>query len=668
MNKNSSKTTVGLVQIGDKFGDQYYLPYSIGLLQSYAQKKLKNPENYCFLLPIYKKDDIDREVKDLLSADIIFFSVYNWNYQNSLEIAKRVKLNAPKCRIVFGGPEVPENKEEMETFLKKHRYIDIGCYGEGEIIFLKILESARQRSWDNVPSIGFLGKEGLFCFNGASERIEDLNEIPSPYLEGTFDPLLAANPNVKWSALIETNRGCPFSCSYCYWGDKTRNKVLQFPQDRVFCEIDWISKNKIQFVFCCDANFGILKRDMAIAKKVAENKEKYGYPEAFSVQNTKNSTASIFEIQKILNDSGLQKGVNLALQSVNQETLESINRSNINNKTYADLQKMFAKNNISTFSDMILALPNESYESFTEGVASVIGSGQHNRIQFINLSILNNTEMSHPDYQSKYGMQIVESINTPHHTSISVHSEISEKQYLVVGTKTMPAKEWVKARVFCWVTSLLHFNKLMQLVFVIMNQVAEVSYRELIEIFMKNTSERKRIAEINETFIKKAKEIQQGSNEYIASEEWLNIWWPVDEYVFIKLCYENGLQQFYDEASDAIEEYIKNKRIELPDGLLGDSIRLNNALIKLPFTNEKEEITLDYNIYDIYRKTLNGEKIHLEKRKCQYQIDRDKNKRKTWEEWCREVVWYGTKKGAYLNECLESNSEPKIENETEQNG
>ena len=59
--------------------------------------------------------------------------------------------------------------------------------------------------------------------------------------------------------------------------------------DRVLDELDWFSKNKVAFIFCCDANFGMLPRDYDIALKAAENKKKYGYPEVLSVQNTKNS-------------------------------------------------------------------------------------------------------------------------------------------------------------------------------------------------------------------------------------------------------------------------------------------------------------------------------------------------------------------------------------------
>ena len=642
---------VGLVQIGEKFGNQYYLPCSIGFLQAYAQKNLNNPGEFVFLLPIYKNIKINKAIDYLLNTDIVFFSTYVWNYRISLEIAKGVKQRKDNCIIVFGGPQIPESVDGVKTFLRDHPFIDIGCYGEGEIPFLNILENVKERSWENIPSISFTTKDNNFIYNPISERIENLNEIPSPYLEGIFDSLIEANPQENWSALIETNRGCPYTCTFCYWGKKKRNKVYRYDIDRVFKEIDWVSQQKIQFVFCCDANFGLFKRDIDIALKVAENKEKYGYPEAFSVQNTKNSTKKIFMIQKILNDSGLQKGVNLALQSLNEDTLKSISRSNITNQTYKDLQRIFTQNKIPTFSDMIIGLPNETYDTFVDGVSKVIESGQHNRIQFINLTVLENSKMSEPEYLKRHGLLIKESKIISHHTSFDSESEVHETQKIVIGTNTMPKEAWIRTKVFCWMIALLYFDKLLQIPFILVNKICSVSYRELTEMFLVNSDRYSKISEILRFFITKAEEIQNGGCGHIALKEWLNIWWPADEYIFIKLCVEGELTVSYEEAELAISDFLKQKKIEFPDKLLHQAVKFNKNLIKLPFIETDLDISLDYNIFEIYQGVLNGVDIKLEKGDFNYTIDRTSNKWATWDEWFKEVVWYGTKKGAYLYDC-----------------
>ena len=646
VDKDKNKTKVGLVQIGDKFGEQYYLPYSIGTLQAYAQKYANDPGSFDFITPIYRREKLSDSSQYLAPTDIVFFSVYIWNYKISLAIAKVLKSRREDLIVVFGGPQIPETKEKLEAFLKKNPQVDLACYGEGEITFVKILDNFKDRSWNNVPSIGYIDGNGRFVFTQAAKRVSDLNEIPSPYLEGIFDPLIN-KPDEKWSALIETNRGCPFTCAFCYWGSKTKSKVFQFDQGRVFKEIDWISDKKIEFVFCCDANFGILPRDAEIAAKIADNKKRYGYPKAFSVQNMKNSSDKIFAIQKMLNDFGLQKGVNLALQSVNEETLKNIKRKNIRSKVYAELQKKFVSEKIATFSDMIIGLPGETYDTFTEGVSFVIESGQHNRIQFINLVLLENTAMSDRYYIEKFGLVIRESDIFPHHTTLGEAEEVSETQDLVVGTAAMPVDDWVKTRVFCWIISLLYFNKLLQIPFALINALSKVTYKELAEVFMLDDWRYPAISEIFRLFRGKADGIKNGGQEHIQSKEWLNIWWPADEYIFIKLCARNEIDKFYNEA----ETLLKEKFWKAGNDVIAESVKLNKSLIKRPFVETDLSIKVKHNIYEVYQCVLNGKAVPLKTGEYVCTVERSREKWVTLDDWCKEVVWYGTKKGAYLYGC-----------------
>ena len=75
-------TKVGLVQINNSFTGQNYFPYSVGLLQGYAQKYLKNPDRFEFLLPIYTRLKIDEAIQHLINANIVLFSTYVWKRRN----------------------------------------------------------------------------------------------------------------------------------------------------------------------------------------------------------------------------------------------------------------------------------------------------------------------------------------------------------------------------------------------------------------------------------------------------------------------------------------------------------------------------------------------------------------------------------------------------------
>ena len=318
-NGEPQQINVGLVQINNSFSNQNYLPLSVGMLQAYVQKHISRPDHCQFLLPLYSRIPVEEAVQNLLEADIVFFSTYVWNARISLEIARRLKRRQPNVLIVFGGPHVPEKDQ---NFLKKNSFIDVACHGEGEQVALALLERYESRDWTDVPSVSFLNEGGCVVTNPKAGRVKELGQFPSPYLEGVFAPLIEANPSENWIGLWETNRGCPFACTFCDWGSAVASKVYSFDIDRLYKELEWFAEHKIEFIFCCDANFGILKRDVDLANYAAKTKKQYGYPKALSVQATKNATERAYLTQKILADSGLNKGVDIALQSMDPNTLK----------------------------------------------------------------------------------------------------------------------------------------------------------------------------------------------------------------------------------------------------------------------------------------------------------------------------------------------------------
>jgi len=645
--ENSQKVKVGLVQINNSFSSQSYLPYSVGLLQAYVEKHAKDPDRYEFVTPIYARVPVKQAVEQLSGADVVGFSTYVWNIRISLEIARTIKQLKPDTLIVLGGPQVPDKAEE---FLRNNPFVDIACHGEGEQIFHDILESFPVKTWDNLPSVSYLREDGSFVCHAKVPRLNDLSVAPSPYLENIFEPLMKANPQEKWLVLWETNRGCPFSCTFCDWGSAIASKVYAFDMERVLREIDWFARQQIEFIFCCDANFGILPRDVDIVEYVAEVKQKYGYPRKLSVQNTKNATERAYKVQKLLNDADLNKGVTIALQSVDPATLKSVKRQNISSESFQILQRRFTRDRVETYTDIILGLPGETYGSLADGVSHVIENGQHNRIQFNNLSILPNAEMGNPEYQKQYGMITVQSKIINHHGTLTdSDGEISELQELVIATSTMPEQDWVRTRAFCWMTGLLHFNKLFQIPLIVLRETCSISYRELIEAFFESKlGPSPIISEICSFFTEKAREIQRGGPEYCHRKEWLNIWWPVEEYIMIKLCVEGTLGRFYKEAEKMLAHFLASKYVQLPSQLLHEAIDLNRKLIKLPCQTEDLDLTLSYNIGEFYQSVLVGAPIPLENRECTYHINRTGQIFLSWEDWLRDVIWYGTKKGAYL--------------------
>lgn len=640
---HAAPIVVGLVQINNSFSGQSYLPYSVGLMEAYARRHAARPDQFEFLLPIFSRVKAAAAVEQLARADVVGFSLYVWNVRLSLEIARRLKQRNPDVVIVVGGPQTPDRAGD---FLRTNAFIDIACHGEGERTFLEILDRVRRRDWSDIEGTSYLDAGGVLITRPRLKRMRELDVIPSPFLEGIFAPLIAANPQQTWIGLWETNRGCPFGCTFCDWGSATQAKVYQFGMERLAAEIDWFSRHKIEFVFCCDANFGILPRDVDIARAVADKKARYGYPKAFSVQNTKNATERAYLTQKILSDAGLNKGVAVSLQSVDATTLKNIKRQNISLQSYEELQARFTRDRVETYSDLILALPGETYESFVEGVCRVIANGQHNRIQFNNLSILPNAEMGDPDYLRKYGMETVETQIINIHGALD-EDEIPEMQQLVIATNSMSRQDWRRARSFAWMAALVHFDKLAQIPIIFAHEVLGLPYRTIIESFVEaDRSNYPLLSEVGDFFDDFARKIQDGGPEYVYSPEWLGIYWPADEYIFIKLTADNRLAAFYDECRRLLHALAP---ASAPNrAILDEAIRLNNVLVKQPGQHRDVTVPCSVDLMAFYRGVLNGERIELKAQPVHYAVRRSAETWPDFQDWCREVVWYGNKKGAYL--------------------
>ncbi len=637
-----NKIKIGMVQVNNSFSGQNYLPLSLGFLVSYAEFHCKNFDDFEFLSPIYKRVPIKEAVTMYKDCDIVAFSVYVWNNNISMRIAKALKEVNPNILTLAGGCHIPERPEYIEKYMSDHPYLDIASIGEGERVFTDFLEKYPTRSWDKVESLVYRDDNKLITTPQA-ERIKDMNEIPSPFIEGYFDGLVQDNPDERWIGLWETNRGCPFACTFCDWGVGFKKKVGKYDlEGRLYDEIDWFSENKIEFVFTCDANFGIYKdRDLPIVEKFIENKDKYGYPHALSVQNTKNSNKVSYQVQKLLSDSGLSKGALIAFQSLDPKTLKAIKRANIKLDIFYDLQAKFMEDGIKTFSDIILGLPEETYDSFTSGVAKLISMGQHNRIQFNNLSILPNTEMGDPEYLKRYEMKIVENDIINIHGALGEWlDDIYETQQMVVGTKSMPGEDWVKTRVFGYVVAFLHFNKLFQIPIILANVVYGINYKELLTAFVtEEKTKTNAFSDLISDFYKQARGMQNGGPEFVSSE----------------------LDDFYVDAKEILYGVFEKHGIKNYDKVISDAILLNKSLIKLPKQTQDLQVKLNWNILDVYNQTLLGKPATLKSGDFLYYIDRTSEIWDSWEDWCEKVVWWSNKKGAYLYDCLISNNKKKKE-------
>lgn len=616
--------------------DVSIIPYSVGMLQAYVQQHAPRPERYTFLLPVYRRMAVADAVADLLDADIVGFSMYVWNANLSLAIARELKRQRPDVCIVFGGPQVPD---AAEAFLREHSFIDMACHGEGEVAFLDILEQYQRNDWSTIPSISYLRPDGTFKLNARAPRVKDLPSLPSPYLSHTFKPLMEANPNTSWIMLWETNRGCPFSCSFCDWGSAVNAKVHQFDMTRLYREMEWCGRNKIEIVFCCDANFGMLTRDEELAEFAVLIKKAYGTPRILTVQNTKNATERAYRVQRLLADARMNPVVTLSLQSLNDATLEMVNRKNISTKHFQELQNRYTRDRVATYTDVILAMPGETYDTYLNGISDIIRWGQHHRILFYNLSILPNAEMGSPAYQQRFGLKVVPQEIINMHSSLDAHEAIPEYLETVIATQAMPEADWRKAKAFWWITELFYFNHWLKIPLLVLSHQYGLSMRSLLEPFLYvDPDAYPTLHHINTLMEAKATRIQAGDHEWLGSQDWLGVYWTVEQYVGIDLVVSGRIPDFFQEAEALFTAILDQHTTSFDGALVHEVIQLSQALVRLPGAFSDRSLELTTNLWDYFQSLMTGQPIELIEQPTHHVLQREKTPFHTLDEWLEHQI------------------------------
>jgi hypothetical protein len=441
-------------QQGPKEFNAYYLPYSAGVILSYALASKKVQELWELDHLVWRREPIEELALKLSTSHVVAFSTYVWNHRYNYKLAKLVKTFNPECTIVFGGPEPAI--EDPKLF-EKEPFMDLVIKMEGEITFRRILEE-HGSDYSHIEGLLINSPTGLIN-TGDPKRINDLDEVPSPYLAGIFDRVMAQNPGVIWNATLETNRGCPYQCTFCDWGSLTYNKVKKFELERVYDELDWIGEH-CGFVTITDANFGMfVERDNMIVDKLIEVQKRWGKLESFSMTWAKNQKNEVVDIvKKLITESpNFGQGLTVSVQSMDNDVLENIKRRNLDQHKIDEIFALCDKNNIPVYTELILGLPGETVESWKEAFWKIFRAGNHGGINILQCQLLENAEMNL--LQKK--LYKLESVPVYDYMSGSYGDvDLNESIDVVVSTKTIPRETMLDTLVWSSFIQTFHINGL----------------------------------------------------------------------------------------------------------------------------------------------------------------------------------------------------------------
>jgi anaerobic magnesium-protoporphyrin IX monomethyl ester cyclase len=334
------------------------------------------------------KDPAMNIVSDLYqkAPDVLGFSCYIWNIEETIQIIRMIKKIRPDMLIVLGGPEV---SYDTEYWMQRIPEVDFIVMGEGEETFHHLLkEISTTRKYHFVYGTAYRKGEEIILNPGRGKL--NLSDIPTPHRFAEDLPSLANRV-----VYFETSRGCPFSCQFCL--SSIEVGVRYFDMERTKSDLLFLIDSGAKLIKFVDRTFNI-KRDyaMEIFEFLINNHS--GCVFQFEI------TADIMrpEVLDYLAEHA-PAGVfrfEIGVQSTNDLTNELVQRRQNFSKLTRTVSKVKNSGKIDQHLDLIAGLPQEDYNSFRKTFNDVFELGPE-ELQLGFLKMLRGTGMRQD--AEKYG-------------------------------------------------------------------------------------------------------------------------------------------------------------------------------------------------------------------------------------------------------------------------
>jgi hypothetical protein len=365
--------------------DQF--PLVSGYLQAYASVDPTISETFEF---VYYNKEVSRceyaqtlsEIR-ALGASVICISSYVWNMGLVRRLLPDLVADPTIERIILGGHQISHH---MERYVDRSDRKVIVINGQGEIPFRTVLQQlAGGGELAGIKGVS-LFRDGELVNGGEAPMISSLDDIPSPFLHGYFDQM--KHP----ISVFETNRGCPYKCTFCTWGGDTTT-VAKFSLERVKDELLWLAKKSTMFIYLADANWGMLTRDIEISEYIGELKKQHGFPWIVYYAAAKNKPKGSVACIEKFHEGGVITSQALGIQSMSDNTLSLIERKNIKNTAFIEMFNQLKDRKIDSYCEIIWPLPGETIGTLKEGFNKLVELGAQTTIMYPAL-LINNARLT----------------------------------------------------------------------------------------------------------------------------------------------------------------------------------------------------------------------------------------------------------------------------------
>lgn len=331
---------------------------------------------------------INNRMEDILEdiyrrkPDAIGFSCYIWNIGMVEKLMGELHKLLPQLPVFLGGPEVTYDADKL---LRKYPYLTGIFIGEGEATFAQVVKYYVKKSPESLEDI-----PGLMLRSGMTPERKPLNLTDVPFL---YDDMAPFTNRIIY---YETQRGCPFRCSYCL---SSIDKTVRFRDIEVVKkELAFFLEKKVKQVKFVDRTFNC-NHDHAMAVW------QYLYEHDNGVTNFHFEIAGdILREDEIALVAKMRPGLvqfEIGVQSTNTDTLREIRRVMDIEKLKQVVAALKAAHNVHIHLDLIAGLPYEDYDSFARSFDDVYAM-EPEQLQLGFLKVLKGSYMA--EMAESYGL------------------------------------------------------------------------------------------------------------------------------------------------------------------------------------------------------------------------------------------------------------------------
>jgi len=400
-------------------------------------------------------------------VDVLGLGCYVWNWFAQQEIARRVKQANPDCLVVAGGPNCYGSRSD---FFRENPYIDVAVRREGEEPLRRILHRRLDgnRSWSDIPGLYVPDAEGNSRSTGDPRLLDEkklIDESPYQAQSEVFRELTreAGERGETVFGVFETNRGCPYDCSFCDWQQLTNTGVRKYSLGKVRDDIRWIVDNDVDATGPTDANVGMFERDVEISRYLSERARRTGSLKTVHFNPTKSKATHLPEIIENYHEAGLMCRSVISIQHTDRSVLDAISRANLSRSEIRDLIDFNKRNGIPMVFQLILGCPNDTYEKWKKCFGELMAWGADGEYFVSNFHILPNAPAGDEEYIDRWDIdtRLTRNVTAVEVDRDTVLPDISQKQ-LITSTSTFDERDWIRMWVYSYFVQALHSKGLTQ--------------------------------------------------------------------------------------------------------------------------------------------------------------------------------------------------------------